>query len=287
MESVGHLAAAERDTPELRDAISHLRIEPRGADGRRKAEVGLHRVDGHRPTGQLGIQIQKLFLCTKGAQKIVAAAKGQTAHGGVGKAPARLSAPPLKYHRRLPSRCAAASPALRPLQPRRPVPWHGLRHDSNVLQVLPASTGGCLPGSSLLQLPYRNELDGNSHGLPQRLGFKINRKPKGCMASSCVPALLLQKERMSPLPLQTKNTAPGLVTLQNRIFFTGFGFVLPQDDSTIRRAVRRPVLAHAGRAGCDLIRKCLLHCPVHCAAQFSGPVGRAGLCCQRLPYPRV
>ena len=32
----------------------------------------------HRPAG---IQIQKLFLCTKGAQEIVTAAKGQTAHG--------------------------------------------------------------------------------------------------------------------------------------------------------------------------------------------------------------
>ncbi|MFR9067879.1 MAG: hypothetical protein ACLVJH_14405 [Faecalibacterium prausnitzii] len=47
----------------------------------RKAEAGLHQIDVHRTAGQLGVQIQKLFLCTVGAQKIVAAAIGQTAHG--------------------------------------------------------------------------------------------------------------------------------------------------------------------------------------------------------------
>jgi len=78
---IGHLAAAQRDAPELRDAVGNLRIQTGSADGGRKAKAGLHQIDAHRPTGQLGIQIQKLFLCTKGAQKIVAAAKGQTAHG--------------------------------------------------------------------------------------------------------------------------------------------------------------------------------------------------------------
>ena len=42
----------------------------------------LHQVDGHRPARQLGIQVQKLLLCPVGAQKVVAAAIGQAAHGG-------------------------------------------------------------------------------------------------------------------------------------------------------------------------------------------------------------
>ena len=79
-ECIGHLAAAERDAPELRDTVSHLRIEPGGADGRRKAEVGLHQINVHLTARQLGVKVIELFPRAVGAQKIVAAAKGQTPH---------------------------------------------------------------------------------------------------------------------------------------------------------------------------------------------------------------
>ena len=79
-------AAAQRDAPELGDAIGHLCVQTGGADGGRKPQTGAHQVDGHCPACQLGVQIQKLILCTVGAQKVVAAAIGQAAHGGLIKA---------------------------------------------------------------------------------------------------------------------------------------------------------------------------------------------------------
>ena len=85
-EQIGHLTAAQRDAPELGDAVGHLCVQTGGTDGSRKPQTGAHQVDGHCPAGQLGVQIQKLFLCTIGAQKVVAAAIGQAAHGGLIKA---------------------------------------------------------------------------------------------------------------------------------------------------------------------------------------------------------
>ena len=85
-ECIGHLAAAQGDTPELRDAIGHLGVQPRRADGGGKAQIGLHRVDGHFPARQLGVEVGKLLPGAVGAQEVVAAAIGQAAHGGACKA---------------------------------------------------------------------------------------------------------------------------------------------------------------------------------------------------------
>ena len=86
MDSAYETSAAQRDAPELRDAVGHLRIQTGGADGGGQAKTGLHQIDGYFPAGQLGVQVQKLFFCPEGAQKIVTAAVGQTAHGGIFKA---------------------------------------------------------------------------------------------------------------------------------------------------------------------------------------------------------
>ena len=83
---IGCLAAAQRDAPELGDAVGHLCVQTGGADGGRKPQTGAHQVDGHHPAGQLGVQIQKLLPCTVGAQKVVATAIGQATHGGLVKA---------------------------------------------------------------------------------------------------------------------------------------------------------------------------------------------------------
>ena len=99
-ECIGHLAAAERDAPELRDAVSHLRIEPGGADGRRKAEVGLHQINVHLAARQLGVEVIELFPRAVGAQKIIAAAKGQAPH--------RCEAAPLRPCQRLVEGAVAA-----------------------------------------------------------------------------------------------------------------------------------------------------------------------------------
>ena len=80
---IGHLSAAQRDAPEFRDSIGHLRIQTGGADGRRKAETRLHQVDGHFSSGKLSIQIQKLFFCAEGTQKVISTSEGQAAHSGV------------------------------------------------------------------------------------------------------------------------------------------------------------------------------------------------------------
>ena len=99
-EGIRHLAAAERDAPELRDAVSHLRIEPGGADSRRKAEIGLHQINVHLTARQLGVEVIELFPRAVGAQKIVAAAKGQTPH--------RREAAPLRPGQRLVEGAVAA-----------------------------------------------------------------------------------------------------------------------------------------------------------------------------------
>ena len=85
-EQVGHLAAAQGDAPELGDAVGHLRVQTRRADGGRQAQTGLQQVDGHFPARQLGIEVCELCPGAVGAQEVVAAAVGQAAHGGVGKA---------------------------------------------------------------------------------------------------------------------------------------------------------------------------------------------------------
>ena len=85
-EQVGHLAAAQGDPPELGDAVGHLRVQTRRADGGGQAQTGLQQVDGHFPARQLGIEVGELCPGTIGAQEVVAAAVGQAAHGGVGKA---------------------------------------------------------------------------------------------------------------------------------------------------------------------------------------------------------
>ena len=82
-ERIGHLTAAQGNAPELRDAVGHLCIQTGGADGGGKAEAGVHQVDAHRPAGQLGIQVQKLLFGAEGTQKVVSAAKGQTADSRV------------------------------------------------------------------------------------------------------------------------------------------------------------------------------------------------------------
>ena len=79
---IGRFAAAQRDAPELRDAVGDLRIQTGSADGGRKTETGLHQVNGDRPACKLGVQIQKFRFCAKSTQKIIAAAIGQAAHGG-------------------------------------------------------------------------------------------------------------------------------------------------------------------------------------------------------------
>ena len=56
-------------------------------------------------------------------------------------------------------------------------------------------------------------------------------------------------------------------------FLHGYGFILPQDDRAISRAVRCPVLAGTGCAGGNAVCKGLLYCPVHSAAQFPGAIG--------------
>ena len=56
-------------------------------------------------------------------------------------------------------------------------------------------------------------------------------------------------------------------------FLHGYGFILPQDDRAISRAVRCPVLAGTGCARGNAVCKGLLYCPVHGAAQFPGAIG--------------
>ena len=82
---IGHLAAAQRDAPELRDAVGNLRIQTGSADGGRKTETGLHQVNGDRPACKLGVQIQKFRFCAKSTQEIIAAAIGQAAHSRIFK----------------------------------------------------------------------------------------------------------------------------------------------------------------------------------------------------------
>ena len=83
-EGVGHLAAAEGDAPELGDAVGHLCVQPGGADGGREAEVGLHQINVHRPARELRVKVAELLPRAVGAEEIVAAAEGQTPHGGKG-----------------------------------------------------------------------------------------------------------------------------------------------------------------------------------------------------------
>ena len=64
---IGRLAAAQRDAPELGDAVGYLCVQTGGADGGRKPQTGAHQVDGHCSTGQLSVQIQELLFCTVGA----------------------------------------------------------------------------------------------------------------------------------------------------------------------------------------------------------------------------
>ena len=198
--------------------IRNLRIQTGSADGGRKAKAGLHQIDAHRPTGQLGIQIQKLFLCTKGAQKIVAAAKGQTAHGCI---------------------CIAIDPGERFVE-------GAVAAGSEYSQFFPALPGllrsgiGQLPGMTgvicdLNGIFFRRKpctRGGNIDLLRQRtgaigLGFKRNnvrmdfllqfccfydnRKPKGCKSQSHnVPAPYAQKRSgWLRSPLQTKKYRPG------------------------------------------------------------------------------
>lgn len=82
---IGRFAAAERDAPELRDAVGDLRIQTGSADGGRKTETGLHQVNGDRPACKLGVQIQKFLFCAKRTQEIIAAAIGQAAHSRIFK----------------------------------------------------------------------------------------------------------------------------------------------------------------------------------------------------------
>ena len=70
--------------PELGDAVGHLCVQPGGADGGREAEVGLHQVDVHRPARELRVKVTELLPRAVGAEEIVAAAEGQTPHGGKG-----------------------------------------------------------------------------------------------------------------------------------------------------------------------------------------------------------
>ena len=56
-------------------------------------------------------------------------------------------------------------------------------------------------------------------------------------------------------------------------FLHGYGFILPQDDRAISRAVRCPMLAGTGCARGNAVCKGLLYCPVHGAAQFPGAIG--------------
>ena len=85
-EQIGHLTAAQRDAPELRDAVGHLCVQPRRADGSGQAQIRFQQVDGHFPARKLGVKVGKLFFRAVGAQEIVAAAVGQTAHRRVGEA---------------------------------------------------------------------------------------------------------------------------------------------------------------------------------------------------------
>ena len=82
---IGRFAAAQRDAPELRDAVGDLRIQTGSADGGRKTETGLHQVNGDRPACKLGVQIQKFRFCAKSTQEIIAAAIGQAAHSRIFK----------------------------------------------------------------------------------------------------------------------------------------------------------------------------------------------------------
>ena len=82
---IGRLAAAQRDAPELGDAIGHLCVQTGSTDGSRKTETGLHQVNGDRPACKLGVQIQKFCFCAKRTQEIIAAAIGQAAHGRIFK----------------------------------------------------------------------------------------------------------------------------------------------------------------------------------------------------------
>ena len=85
-EQIGHLTAAQRDAPELRDAVGHLCVQPRRADGSGQAQIRFQQVDGHFPARKLGVKVGKLLFRAVGAQEIVAAAVGQTAHRRVGEA---------------------------------------------------------------------------------------------------------------------------------------------------------------------------------------------------------
>ena len=74
----------QRIAPEIRRAHGHLGIQSGGAHRGRQAQAGVHQVDGDHSAPQLACQIQKLVLGAEGAQKIVAAARRDAAHGSIG-----------------------------------------------------------------------------------------------------------------------------------------------------------------------------------------------------------